>query len=147
MKKKSRCDFIDINNPEVKKRLLQNEGEFKGESISQNGNFFFKIRWKKDQFVFKCSVGFLQKGKSMRFDDEHECRHADVNLNGVRTKMFDGKFVMFKAECPLLWEILNSLPKDKAEVWKNKLFDEIGIGIQKREEYLKNPKIISDQEE
>jgi hypothetical protein len=145
MKNQSKCEYINLNDPEVMKRLLQDEGEFKrGCNLPKsNRNVLVKVRWNKNELVFKCSIVFLEKGKCvMRFDDEHECRHGDVNLHGGRTKIISGQFAQIKVECPILAEIINSLPKDKADAWKIKLFDEIVIGNQKWKEYLNNPKRV-----
>lgn len=156
MKNQSKCDFINLDDPEVKKMLSQNKGEFKLEGNPSERDtivdrmmdrIFFKVSWNKEKMFFNCSVAFLKKQKDgnwkciMRFDDAHECRHADVDLPMGRTKMIDGRFALIKVECPILSEIVNSLPEDRANAWKTKLFEEIVIGNQKRKEYLKNPKI------
>lgn len=152
MKNQSKCDFINLDNSEVKKMLLQNEGEFrlKGNSSKRDGivdRIIVKVSWNKEKMFFNCSVAFLKKQKNgswkciMRFDDCHECRHADVDLPIGKTKMIDGQFALIKVECPILSQIINSLPEDRANTWKIKLFEEILIGNQKRKEHLNNPKI------
>lgn len=156
MKNQSKCDYINLDNPEVKKMLSQNEGEFRREGNPSERNrivdrlmdrIVVKVNWNKEKMFFNCSIVFLKKQKDgswkcvMRFDDAHECRHVDVDLPMGRTKMIDGQLALIKVECPILSAIINSLPKDKVDVWKIKLFDEIVIGNQKRKEYLNNPKI------
>ena len=147
MKNQSKCDCISLDDPEVKRMLLQNEGEFKRECNPTDLRVVVTVRWNKEKLIFKCSIIFLEKQNDkkakcvIRFDDAHECRHVDVDLSMGRTKMIDGRLALIKVECPILSAIINSLPKDKADVWKIKLFDEIVIGNQKRKEYLNNPKI------
>jgi len=152
MKNQSKCDFINLDDPEVKKMLSQNEGEFKREgNLSKRDRIvdriIVKVSWNKENVFFNCSVAFLKKQKDgswkcmVRFDDSHECRHVDVDLPMGRTKMIDGRLALIKVECPILSEIINSLPEDRANAWKIKLFEEIVIGNQKRKEYLNDPKI------
>jgi hypothetical protein len=149
MKNQSKCDCINRDDPEVKKMLSQNEGEFRQEgNPSERDRIVVKVSWNKEKLFFNCSIVFLKKQKDgswkcvMRFDDAHECRHVDVDLPMGRTKMIDGRLALIKAECPILSGIINSLPKDRADAWKIKLFDEIVIGNQKRKEYLNNPEKI-----
>lgn len=66
-----------------------------------------------------------------RFDDAHGYRHCDF-LDYKELKMPIGP--LFKIECPILSAIINSLPKDKADMWKVKLFDEFEIARQEREQ-------------
>lgn len=133
--------------------LSQNEGESRRECNSLERDrmvdrIIVKVSWKKEKMFFNCVIAFLKKQKDgswkcmMRFDDAHECRHVDVDLPTGRTKMIDGRLALIKVECPILSEIINSLPEDRADEWKIKLFDEIVIGNQKRKEYLNNPKRI-----
>jgi hypothetical protein len=94
---------------------------------------------------FACSIAFLKKqndGKwhcEGRFDDAHGCRHFDADFPFGKTKMFDGRFAEIKAQCPILFQIIESVPKEKADAWKIKLFSEIVVGNEKRKEYLNNP--------
>ncbi len=148
MKNQSKCDGINLDNPEAKKMLSQNEGEFERKgNPSERDRIVVKVSWNKEKMFFNCSIVFLEKQEDgkwkcvMRFDDAHECRHVDVDLPMGRTKMIDGRLALIKVECPILSAIINSLPEDTADVWKIKLFDEIVIGNQKRKEYLNNPKI------
>jgi hypothetical protein len=142
------CTDLDV--PDMKKKLLQNKGKFKREFDSKNRDLktVLNVSWNKEKMSFNCSIAHLEKQKDgswkcvMRFDDAHECRHADVDLPAGRTKMISGRFAKIKVECPILIEIINSLPKDKADEWKTKLFDEIVIGNQKWKEYLNNPERI-----
>jgi len=132
----------------VKKVLLQNEGGFERELNSPNLRVVVKVRWNKEKTFFSCSIAFLEKEKDkkwkcqIRFDDAHECRHLDVDSPIGRTKIVDGRLALIKVECPILSEIINSLPKDRADAWKIKLFEETVIGNQKHKEYLNNPKRI-----
>jgi len=157
MKNQSKCDCINLDDPEVKKILPQNEGEFRREGNPSERDrivdrlmdrIVVKVSWNKEKMFFNCSIAFLKKQKDgswkcmMRFDDAHECRHVDVDLPMGRTKMIDGRLALIKVECPILSEIINSLLEDRANTWKIKLFDEIVIGNQKRKEYLNNPKRI-----
>lgn len=148
MKNKSKCDCVNLDDPEVKKALLQNEGRFKRELKKPNSGVVAKISWNKEKSFFGCSIAFLNKQKDgnwkcrMRFDDNHGCRHVDVDLPMGRTKMIDGRLARIEVECPILSGLINSLPEEKADAWKIKLFKEIVIGNQKRKEYLNNPKRI-----
>lgn len=135
---------INLNDSEVKKKLLQNEGSLRLERNSADFRMVVNVRWNKEKLFFNCSIVFLEKQEDgkwkcvMRFDDAHECRHADVDYGG-RAKMVSGRFALIKVECPILSAIINSLPKDRADVWKIKLLDEIVIGNQKWKEFLNNP--------
>jgi hypothetical protein len=148
MKNQSKCDCINLDNPEVRKVLLQNEGGFGRELKTPNLRVVVKIRWNKRKTFFGCSIAFLRKQKDgswkceIRFDDNHECRHLDVDSPMGRTKMIDGRLALIKVECPILSDITSSLPRDRADAWKTKLFEEIVIGNQKQKEYLNNPKRI-----
>jgi hypothetical protein len=148
MKNQSKCDCINLDDPEVKKVLMQNEGGFGRELKTPNLRVVVKIRWNKRKLFFGCSIAFLIKQKDgswkceIRFDDNHGCRHLDVDSPMGRTKMIDRRLALIKVECPILSKIVNSLPKDKADAWKIKLFEEIVIGNQKHKEYLNNPKRI-----
>ena len=138
----------DLDAPDMKKKLLQNKGKFKREFGSKNRDLriVLNVSWEKEKMSFNCSIAYLEKRKDgswkcvMRFDDAHECRHADVDLPAGRTQMISGRFAKMKVECPILIEIINSLPKDKADEWKTKLYDEIVVGNQKWKEYLNDPK-------
>jgi hypothetical protein len=148
MKNKSKCDCVNLDDPEVKKKLLQNEGRFERELRKPNSRVVVKIRWNKEKLFFGCSIAFLSKQKDgnwkcrMRFDDNHDCRHVDVNLPTGTTKMIDGRLARIKVGCPILSELINSSPKKRADAWKIKLFEEIVIGNRKRKEYLNNPERI-----
>jgi hypothetical protein len=148
MKNQSKCDCINLDDLEVRKVLLQNEGGFGRELKTPNLRVVVKIRWNKRKMFFGCSIAFLIRQKDgswkceIRLDDNHECRHLDVDSPMGRTKMIDGRLALIKVECPILSEIINSLPKERANAWKIKLFEEIVIGNQKRKEYLNNPKRI-----
>ena len=97
---------------------------------------------------FSCSIVFLNKQKDkkwhspIRFDDSHGCRHADIDLQSGKTKIFHEKLILAKIECPILCRIVNSLPKATADEWKINLFKEFLIGNQKYKEYIENPKKI-----
>lgn len=149
MKNQSKCDCINLDDPETKRILSQNRGGFKREgNLSGNRRAIINVSWNKEKMFFGCSVAFLRKQKDgswkceIRFDDNHECRHLDVDSPMGRTKMIDGRLALIKVECPILSEIINSLPKDRADAWKIKLFEEIVIGNQKHKEYLNNPQRI-----
>jgi hypothetical protein len=148
MKNQSKCDCVNLNDIEVKRVLLQNEGYFGRELKTLNRRIVVKIRWNKRKMFFGCSIAFLIKQKDgswkceIRFDDNHGCRHLDIDSPIGRTKIIDGRLALIKIECPILSEIINSLPKDKADRWKIKLFEEIVIGNEKYKEYLNNPKRI-----
>jgi hypothetical protein len=138
MKNQSKCDYINIYDPEVKDTLLQNKGGFGRELTLPKQRVVVTIKWNKKELFFACSIAFLKKQKNGkwhcegRFDDAHDCRHFDADLPLGKTKMFDGKFTEFKLQCPILAQIIKSLPKEKADAWKIKLFSEIVLGNQKR---------------
>lgn len=140
------CTDLDV--PDMKKKLLENKGKFKREFVSKNldRRIVVNVSWNKEKMSFNCSIAHLEKQKDgswncvMRFDDAHECRHSDIDFPVGRTKLISGKFARIKVECPILIEIIKTLPKDKADRWKIKLFDEIVIGNQKWKEYLSDPK-------
>ncbi len=137
-------DCLDFDNPNVKKILLKDKGRLRWEREYNYGNLrvITHIRWNKERLFFNCSVVLLRRQENgewkaaMRFDDAHGYRHCDYEK-----KEFSAKIPMstlIRIECPILSEIIKSLPKHRAEEWKRKLFDEIGFGIQKRGEFFKS---------
>lgn len=127
IKNQSTCDGgIDVNDHEVENLLLQNKGGFGKEPItSSNRRLVVTVKWNKEEMFFACSIAFLKKQEGKwhcdgRFDDAHNCRHFDADFDFGKSKMFDGRFAEIKAECPVLFKIIESLPKDKADVWKIK---------------------------
>jgi hypothetical protein len=150
MKNQSEPDCgINTNDPEVQSALLQHKGGFGRERVlSKDSKIVVTVRWNRKELFFACSIAFLKKQKGAkwycegRFDDAHDCRHFDADFAFGQTKMFSGEFAEFKAQCPILIQIINSLPKEKAEEWKIKLFREIAVGNRKKKEYLENPKRI-----
>lgn len=149
MKNQSRCNYISLDDPETKRILSQNEGRFKRErDLSENNRVIINVSWNKEKMSFNCSIAFPEKEKDgtwkcvVRFDDAHECRHVDIDLPMGRTKIIDGRLALIKVECPILSKIINSLPKERADAWKMKLFEEIIVGNQKHEEYLNDPEKI-----
>lgn len=146
MKNQSKCDGgIDLNDPEVKDVLLQNKGGFGRELTLPKQRVVVTVKWNKEKLFFACTIAFLKKQKNGkwhcegRFDDAHSCRHFDADFPLGKTKIFDGQFTEFKLQCPIFSQIIQSLPKERADVWKIKLFSEIVLGNHKRKEYLKNP--------
>jgi hypothetical protein len=148
MKNQSKCDCVNLEDPEVKKILLHNDGGFDRLLKTPNLRIVVRIRWNKKKMFFGCSVACLTKQKDgswkceIRFDDNHECRHLDVDSPIGRTKIIDGRLALIKVECPILSELINSLSNEKANTWKTKLFQEIVIGNQKHKEHLNNPERI-----
>lgn len=146
MKKSSKPDCgINPNDLETQNALLQNRGGFGRECIlSKDRKVVITVRWNKKELFFACSIAFLKKQKGSkwhcegRFDDAHGCRHFDADFPLGKTKMFGGELTEFKAQCPVLIQILKSLPKEKADEWKIKLFKEIVVGNCRKEEYFKN---------
>ena len=147
-KNRSICDGINLDDQQLKRIILQNKGAVKQERIlSERKRIVVKVSWNKRKMFFNCSIVFLEKQNNgswkcvVRFDDNHECRHMDVDLPTGRAKMIYGRLTLAKVECPILSGIIDSLPKEKADAWKIRLFHEITLGNHKRKEFLKNPKI------
>lgn len=140
MKYQSKCDGgIELNDPEVKNLLLQNKGGFNGKFTLPDGKQgVVTIKWNKKELFFACSIAFLKKQKDgklhceARFDDAHGSRHFDADFPFGKTKMFGGDFTEIKTQCPILIQIIKSLPKDRADAWKIKLFEEIVLGNKRR---------------
>ena len=135
------CGF-NLDDPEEKSMLMRKKGGFSRERSLHNGQrMVVKVKWDKAEMLFACSIAFLKKqpdGKwhcDVRFDDAHDCRHCDIDLPLGKTKMFGG-YAEIKAQCPILIQIIKSLPQEKADEWKLKLFKEIVVGNQRWKEYL-----------
>jgi len=121
-----------VNLDSIKEQILsQNSGKFRVEREYGDLKQIIYVRWNKEKLLFKCSIVILQKknGKwetSIRFDDSHGYRHGD--MKNIKIPMG----TLFKIECPILNLIINSLPEDRAKLWKKKLFDEL---MREKEEY------------
>lgn len=122
--------------------LSENEGGFQQEYFRGNHKIIIKVRWNKERLMFKCSSVIFDKQENgswkqiLRFDDSHGFRHTDIEK--FRLKMPSGKFTLLKTECPILCTLIDSLPKEQADAWKIKLFNEFEIGMQKWKEFLDN---------
>ena len=133
---------IDLNNPNIRKMLLQNKGRFEQGYFRGNLKIIINIRWNKERLMFKCSIVILEKQDDeswkhkLRFDDSHGFRHADACMDFEKVKIPSGKFTLAKVECPILCILIDTLPKEKADAWKTKLSNEFEIGVQKWKEFL-----------
>jgi hypothetical protein len=134
---------VDLGYPDIERKLSENSGNLKlREHVLSNPNhkIVFSVSWNKEKLSFNCSIAYLKKqenGKwknAIRFDDAHGVRHMDSPE--VKLKLMSDGFVLHKVRCPILIALINSLPKNKADTWKLKLFDEMTIGEQKSKEFL-----------
>lgn len=125
----------------MKKMLQKSKGKLKREYVfsDRDRKAVMYISWNKEKLFFNCSIVFLRKQKDgkwkcpIRWDDAHGYRHLDSEN---KLKMPSGR--LLRLQCPILYAIINSLPKDKADTWKAKLFDEFALGEQKWKEFLDN---------
>lgn len=133
----------NLSYPDIEKKLSKNI-----ETWHERYGFFYdpyhemdiKVSWNKEKQSFNCSIAHLEKQKNgqwkctIRFDDAHSVRHMDYD--DEKLKMMSDGFVLHKVRCPILIALINSLPKDKADTWKLKLWDEMTLGEQKSKEFL-----------
>jgi hypothetical protein len=146
MKSQSICDAgIDLKDSEVQSVLAQDKGGFCRELFTENGKIAVKVKWNKKELLFTCSIAILKKQKDgkwhceTRFDDAHNSRHCDMDFHSWHGKFFDGDLVIYKAQCPLLCQIINSLPKEKVDEWKIRLFKEYMLGESRQKERFNVP--------
>ena len=134
----------DLGYLDIERKLSENNGKLKSEHVSSNPNHktVFKVGWNKEALAFNCSIAYLKKQDNgewkcvIRFDDAHGVRHMDYE--DKKLKLMSDGFVLHKVRCPILITLINSLPKDKADAWKLKLWDEMTLGEQKSKEFLEN---------
>jgi hypothetical protein len=131
---------INLKDPIIKSMLLRNRGKLRWErQYASNKKYVVCLSWNKEKLFFNCSIVFLEKQEKdkwkseIRIDDAHGFRHADCK-DEIKMPLS----TLLRIECPVLAVIINSLPEEKANVWKIRLFDEIGVGLEKREQFLKN---------
>jgi hypothetical protein len=130
--------YTDLDVPNMKKTLLQNKAKFKREIAFKDPNrkMVINVSWNKEKMFFNCSIAYLRTQKDgewknpIRFDDAHGYRHLDSEQ---KLKMPIGE--LLKLRCPILIAVINSMPKDKADMWKAKLFDGLLKGEEKRENW------------
>ncbi len=143
MRKSNTRPCINLKDPMIKDMFLQKKGKLRWErQIASNEKYVVCLSWNKEKFFFNCSIVFLEKKENdewkskMRFDDAHGYRHVDYK-DEIKMPM-GSNGVLIKIECPVFAEIINSLPEERANLWKIKLFDKIGVGLEKRDQFLKN---------
>jgi len=102
-----------------------------------------RLVWNKEKFVFNYDIITLDKKTNkplLKFDSAHNLRHADDE----EFKMFHPSFTLYKIEHPMLKLIIDSMPQEKQNLWKEKLCQELFIAYEMWNKTLENQNIDVD---